>query len=220
MPLPGLSSAGMGGILPIKGIVSSTAGSTNSGTSLIINRPADWQIGDVFVAVMATRPSSSAARTWTGASGWTEHIDQNAKPSNMRVATLTAAGGEPSSYTFTCSGSEELIGQIICVRGYSYDVVGASVATLSDVGNVAMTGVTLAGGLLFAAVVSEVAIASYPTIDPPSGMTLVRQTSANFVRLATFYKAQGAGATGTVNSAVTPDGASAQSAGILVGVTG
>lgn len=138
----------------------------------------------------------------------------------MRVARLDAGVGEPSSYTFTASATAELIAHILCFRGYAYDTIGASVATLSDSGNVAMSGITSAGGILIAAVASEIFIATPPTIGTPSGMQLVKASTSGFGYMSTFFKTISAGATGTVNSAVTVDDPGALSCGILIGLAG
>lgn len=214
--LPGMSG-GIGGTFNIKGLVHSTSGTTSSGTTVAVNRPSGYQAGDIFVAVMIA--VSGTGKTWTGDSGWTELVDQNATGHNMRVATLVAGAGEPSSYTFTASATAELIAHILCFRGYAYDTIGASVATLSDSGNIAMTGITSAGGILIAAAASQNFTPPPPTIGTPSGMQLIQQTGSNG-GLATFYKLVSAGATGTVNSAVTVDDPGALSCGILIGLSG
>lgn len=212
--LPGMSA--IGGTFTTVGLVGTKEG-TGSGT-LVINRPSGYQAGDIFVAIMAC--DAISGRTWTGDTGWSERIDQNADPHNMRVATLVAGTSEPSSYTFTeSSGLASTVGQILCFRGYSYDTIGASVATLTDSGNVAMTGITAAGGILIAAVVSQNIFDQNPTINAPSGMVQAERTNS-FISMASFYKLVGAGATGTVNSAVTVDDPGNQSSGILIGLAG
>jgi len=78
------------------------ASSTNPVTtsSITVNKPAGTQQGDLMIAVM----SASVNATFTGATGWTEVVDQAVSPS-LRVAYRYAGATEGSSYSFTSSPS-------------------------------------------------------------------------------------------------------------------
>ena len=193
--------------------VSYAAGTNVSSTSLTINRPLSLVSGDMLVAIMGSAQASPGV-TWTGAAGWLERLDQGAPPS-LRIATLTAGGSEPSSYTFTASVAAVTFGIILCTRNTQWDVLG-SIATLSSSGNLTMTGVTSAGGILIAAVASDDgAPVAHST---PAGMqvTTTEIPATNIGGISAFYGNVLAGATGTRTSAISNN--SNESSGILLGL--
>lgn len=101
-------------------IASATTQNTSGGNTLVINKPTGTQDGDLMIAFMS---SSSTDSTWTGATGWTEVIDQGSTP-NLRIA-YKIASSEGSSYTFTLSSNSTLSGSILTYRTTSYDAIGS-----------------------------------------------------------------------------------------------
>lgn len=194
-------------------LVSAASGGGVFSASLTITKPSGLRSGDVLVAIMAVG-GTAGATTWTGATGWTERVDQGAEPS-LRVATLTAGGSEPASYTFTASRSAtNLFGIILCVRNAQWDVIG-SIATQYGAGALAIGGVTSAGGVLIAAVASYAG--TPPTHSTPTGM-LLAATEAGFFQggISAFFQDVQVGATGTRTSTV--GGAAADTGGVLIGL--
>lgn len=118
--LPSGSATPTGAIVRVN---SESTHNTTTSSSLVISKPAGVVEGDLMLAFMST--SGTTARTWTGASGWTEVADQNAYP-NLRVAYKIATSSEPSSYTFTASTSTTyLAGGILALRNATYAGVGS-----------------------------------------------------------------------------------------------
>lgn len=92
----------------------------SAGTSLVINKPAGTQEGDLLVAVM----SCAGGVSWTGDTDWTEVADLAGTPS-LRIAYKVAGASEPASYTFTASGSQTLSGGIMTWRNAGWDTIGS-----------------------------------------------------------------------------------------------
>ncbi len=106
-------------------IASASTQNTATGATLVVNKPSGTLQGDLMVAVMAGGTGSTT--TWTGDTGWTEVADLNTKPS-LRLAYKVAGSSEPSSYTFTASGSgNNNSGCILTYRNAAYDTIGAFV---------------------------------------------------------------------------------------------
>lgn len=190
--------------------ISYSSGEGYLSTSLVINKPSGVLSGDLLVAAMV-------GSTFTGASGWTEKIDQGAAPA-LRIATLTAGGSEPSSYTFTAASGVNTVGQIICLRNAQFDVLGASVTTLSGDGNLVITAVTSAGGIILAFVATDSASSTIGHTTP-SGMTLINTKTHSVVGypvLSSFVQEVASGSTGTRTS--TTSGTTTTNGGILMGV--
>ena len=196
------------------GFQSYASGTVTNSASLVINKPTGTVSGDTLVAVMADQNGS----TWTGASGWTERVDQGASP-GFRVAMLTAGGSEPSSYTFTSSiGITISEGMILCFRGFQYDTIGGAVSTLSGDGTLAISGITAAGGILLALAASNQASGSIAHTTPTGFVKVATSISSptTSVGVSAFYKQVAAGATGSVSTDVS--GTTVDSGGILLGL--
>lgn len=194
---------------------SSASAEVTFATGLTINKPSGVVSGDTLVAIVA-----GGGVTWTGDTGWTEAIDQGALP-GIRVAYKTAGGSEGASYTFTGSSSSTKFGIILCYRGVSWDVIGASVTTLTGDGALAISGVTSGAGtddgVLLAAVASFDTVTA--THSVPSGMRLIasHRESVNNRLLSIFAQTISGGATGTRSSTI-GGGTSSDNGGILIGL--
>lgn len=211
MPLPGMMGV-MGGFSQPTVLQSFSTASTGNTTTVEVTKPTGTVAGDILVAVMSS--STSLASTWTGDTGFTEIIDENAAP-NLRAAYLVAGASEPASYTFTITNSGEKVAHILCFRGYQYDVASASVTTLSGAGDLNIAGITLVGGVLIA--VAATRAAGAVTHSTPTGFALVATTPAGTAAfISTFWKLADAGATGTVTSAM--GGSATSNGGILIGL--
>lgn len=99
-----------------------TQTTTGSTATIDVSKPAGTIEGDLMIMVGAT---GSAARTWTGDTGWTEVADQNAIP-NLRVAYKVAGASEPATYTFTINSATTngISAAILTYRGAAYDTIG------------------------------------------------------------------------------------------------
>lgn len=204
----------MGTLRDRMSVLSSATATASASTSLAINKPAGVVSGDFLVAFMASNNFSNL--TWTGDTGWTERVDQNTSLPRLRVATLTAGGSEPSSYTFTASASSVLTGMIIAIRGAQYDTIGASVSIRAGTGSLSISGVTSAGGILLALCAVANDAVSNGTFSTPSGMSVIGSLQAR-ATIKAFWENVAAGSTGS--RATTVGGTSIGSAGgILLGV--
>lgn len=210
--LPGIGSlVGIGKALNY--LVSATSAEKGfAGTSLVINKPSGTTSGDTLVALM----SGTSATTWTGDTGWTERLDE-AAGGGLRIAELTAGGSEPSSYTFTASGAGVAIGQIICLRGVSFDTIAGATTAITGNGNIAMSAITSAGGIILALVATENQSGTI-THSTPSGMYKIAtsiNSTASRPAVSSFWQNVDAGSTGTRTTTVS--GAADGSSGILIG---
>jgi hypothetical protein len=211
--LPGMSS--IGGFVASEPyfLQSYTQGTANISASLTINKPVGTISGDFLIGTMA----SQSGNTWTGASGWTERIDQGVAPTG-RAATLVAGGSEPSSYTFTDGTASISVGMVLCFRGLQYDTIGGAASTLTGDGTLNITGITSAGGIIIAIVWSNDASGSIAH-STPSGFAKIATAISSpntFVGVSAFYKQVSAGATGTVGINIT--GTTGENAGVLLGL--
>lgn len=145
------------------------------GTSVTVNVPTGTTNGDVLVAtlfcwVTPNTPSGLTlvhARDWTPPDGYTRH---------MRIY-LRVANNEPTSYTFTTSEPEELLGSISVWRGVNnttpidVDVVSAhSSSKVTEIVAPSFTTVTDGCEILMIATVMDDSAGGVP-ITPPSGYT-------------------------------------------------
>lgn len=188
-------------------------GATNTNT-LVISKPTGTQQYDLMIAVMAI--GFASALTWTGDTGWTEILDQNASP-DLRIAYKVAGASEGSSYTFTCSSSvTALTGCILTYRGADYDAIG-TIGTAASGGNCTAGAVTASSDnsiLLAAFAINAIGGITFPT---PSGMSLVTEyTGANQGDWAIFSQAVNTGSSGT--KSCDPSGASGAVSGVLLSI--
>lgn len=85
--------------------------------SLTITKPAGTVNGDVLIASIA---ASSSTATITPPSGWTlvnSATQSNTNPSKLSTYSLAAGASEPASYTWTASGSPDVVGSIAAFSG-------------------------------------------------------------------------------------------------------
>ncbi len=146
--------------------VSNTSNSTN-GTTLVIAKPSlpnPVIEGDLMIAVMAC---DTNARTWTGDTGWTEVADQGADP-DLRIAYKVAGATEPSSYTFTLSGSQKTTGCILAYRYAAYDTIAGSFTTAASPLLLSSVSPSLSQSILLAAGARS---ATSITLGTPTSMT-------------------------------------------------
>lgn len=96
---------------------------TVAGTTLVLNRPAGTNEGNLMLAIYC---DDGAIGTWTPDTGWTEIIDHGVgtRPS-FGIAYKIAGASEPSSYTFTSINSRRFGGAILTFGGAAYDVIGS-----------------------------------------------------------------------------------------------
>ena len=193
--------------------------SSNSffGSLLFTGAPTGTKSNDLLVAVMYTPP----AATWTGASGWTERVDQGVAPS-LRVATLQVGTNVPSTFTFSYTGgSSYAAGIMLCIRGGVWDSISA-ISTLTGDGSLAVGGVTSAGGILIAAAAAADSISPGGAFTTPSGMTNTATVNGGGTgngAIAAWYQSVVPGATGTRTTTISNSNAGAN-AGVLISIGG
>ncbi|MCA8965980.1 MAG: Ig-like domain-containing protein, partial [Planctomycetes bacterium] len=97
---------------------SAASGGANTGVlSLTINTPADREVGDLLLAVVAIRPYTAAV---TPPSGWTlvRRVDNsNSADHSLLIYRRAVAADEPTDHTFTFSASTGSAGGISCFSG-------------------------------------------------------------------------------------------------------
>lgn len=170
--------------------------------------PSDGNVNDLLI-VFGGMDRTAGGSLWTEA-GWTERLDQNARPSLMVATKVDASGSDAVSGT----NSPAAVGhtQMARYRFATYDTIGA-VATLSGSGTLNVPSITSAGGEVLLWVYSEDEGATIPT---PSGWTLIRQdNSLSSGTSSLFRKVVVPGATGVVSVSVTATGTCG---GVLVGI--
>ena len=143
----------------------SAAGSTASGTTVVVNKPTGTVDGDLMVALIANGVNGS---TITGPAGWTV---REAKTTFRNFTVLTkVAASEGGNYTFTVSaGGAQALGGVIAsysgATGYDVSAQGAqATSTTHDAPSVTAAG---AGEMLICGVVGTGGV----TYTPPGDMT-------------------------------------------------
>jgi hypothetical protein len=198
--------------------VAYTSSSTDfAGSLLFTSAPTGTKSNDLLVAVMY----SPAAATWTGASGWTERVDQGVAPS-LRVATLQVGATVPSLISFSYTGGSSDVGGImLCIRGGVWDSISA-ISTRTGDGSLAVGGVTSAGGVIIAAAAAASGSPGGAAFTTPSGMTntatIFGGSSADGA-IAAWYQSVVPGATGTRTTTISNSNAGAN-AGVLISIGG
>lgn len=208
MPLPGIS--GQGRAVGGAGLIGYATATANLSTSLIINKPGGTIENDLIVAVL----ESVNGQTWTGASGWTEVLDQ-AVGNGIRVAYKVAGASEGANYTFTSSGSDYLVGIILTYRGFTYDTIG-SAATRSGDGALSVPAITSAGGIVLVAVATSDVGGTHSTPTGTSLIATVKNTGFE-PHISVFAKAVYSGSTGAISSTI-GGGTSTNANGVQVGI--
>ena len=140
--------------------------------SLIVNRPAGTQVGDVMIAAIGVRPSGA---TITAPAGWTliRRTNQGATNS-LAQATYwkVVAAGEPASYTWTLPNTHTgAAGGIMAFYG-----VNAAAPVDVENGQINATGLNVTAPSVtttrqYDMIVTTHTISSSTTFTPPGGMT-------------------------------------------------
>ncbi len=148
----------------------SAAYATNNATNttLVVPRPATVTTGDLLLASIAIRGTS----TITAPAGWTL-IRNDVNGNNLRHATWWrfAAAGDPASWTWTFSAGRLAAGAI-----HAYGGVAATnpIDTSSGIANASSTSLTATGVTTTTAddrLVAFYSMTTSATITPPAGMT-------------------------------------------------
>lgn len=208
MPLPGIS--GQGRAVGGPGLVGYATGTAILSSSLIINKPGGTIENDLMIAIV----ESVNGQTWTGASGWTEVLDQ-AVGNGLRVAYKVAGASEGSSYTFTSSANDYIVGLILTYHGFTYDTIG-SAATRSGDGALSVPAITSAGGIVLVAVATSDLGGTHST---PTGTVLVAtvKMTGSEPHISVFAKAVYSGSTGASSSTI-GGGTTTNANGVQVGI--
>jgi uncharacterized repeat protein (TIGR01451 family) len=140
--------------------------------SLIVNRPAGTQVGDVMIAAVAVRPSGA---TITAPAGWTliRRTNQGATNSQAQATyRKVVAAGEPANYTWTLPNTHTgAAGGIMAFYGVNAAApVDVENGQLNGSGlNVIAPSVTTTRA--YDMIVTTHSISSSTTFTPPGGMT-------------------------------------------------
>lgn len=175
-------------------VASANTQNSAASTSLVVNKPAGTQAGDLMVAVMAGGTSSGF--TWTGDTGWNELADQSSKPS-LRLAYKVAGSSEPASYTFTATANQTLAGCILTYRNAAYDTIGTFLTATTP-----MPAPSISPSANYSMLIGAFANgATSTTCSTPPGMTArVTDNDATTPSYLVAEEIVAAGATGTRTS--------------------
>jgi len=193
--------------------VSTINGSTTAVRNLTLSASANGQAGDLLLEFCGAKHTAGLTvnPNWDGINiGWTEVIDQNAKP-NIEVAwKLDGSGSDVSSVQTSVQAA---VFGVLSTRWRfaAYDTIGA-IATIVADGNLVMPSITAVGGVLLAFMFADNAA----TLGTPTGFNdVVSGTWGSGVSgWKLCQKPIGGGATGTATSAVS--GLSGTAGGVLV----
>lgn len=179
--------------------------------------PAGVVAGTLLIATMNIADfTAPGAKTWTGGTGWTELLDQNARP-NLRVAYKVAGSGEANP-TFTHTGTDGDSYACVSIWAFNraaYDTIG-TIATSTDNGTISYNSITSAGGIVIAVIASGEDTAT-PTYGTPSGFTAQAQVNYGRAHQRGYYKAFAAGSVSGLSSTISGFSGSYNS-GVLIGV--
>ncbi|MDX1491269.1 MAG: hypothetical protein R3332_08280 [Pseudohongiellaceae bacterium] len=161
-------------------------------SSLSLSVPSGVELGDLLVAVMCCGDD----RDWgTHASFSLRAINTSNYP-GLCVQTRVASASEPGSYSFTASGSSDLVGFMILIKGGVWDTAGSVVFTDNDSNDVVAESIVVAsaGSLLLAPVATR-----FGDFASTEGMELLlSEVDGNRPNLQIFYEeGLDAGASGT-----------------------
>jgi hypothetical protein len=191
------------GINDIPSFISFASAFSGIGDAVTINAPSDNMSGDILVAVLV----NDVGGTWNTASGFTEQVDND-----VCIQTLITGSSEPSTYTFSCSGTDgnRQRGVIARFRNGTYNSIGS----VDKTSPFAASGITMTNaGLLLGAIVIYSDASESVTL--PTSMTTIYNSSASTVTIALGYEVVASGATGTRTFTTTD---STASAAVLLGL--
>jgi hypothetical protein len=154
------------GAITVVGSTSDGASTARSGITL--TRPAGTAAGQVMVAAVSLNDDATVSAAPTG---WTLVREDSVNPIRQVVYVRVIGGTEPSSYTWTLSGSRRVAGGITAYSGVDTTTpVDTSAASLNPSGtSVAAPSITTTRD--GAMVVELVAVNAEGTVTPPDGMT-------------------------------------------------
>ena len=153
--------------------VSFSTGTAGSGSSVTVNAPASIAAGNLLVAVYSV--GTGTANTFTPPTGWTQVANHSGSgvAFGTLIATKTATGSEPTSYTFSQlagAGQSVTVGQYKGVSSVDVDGFADSVAGSSTASTPSVTPAK-SGEMLAAVFVTSInTFLSTPT--SPAGLTL------------------------------------------------
>lgn len=172
-------------------IVSATsAGTTSNASSFNTTLPADAEVGDLIVVVVAM--SSGGNYTATGPAGWTKVLDTGANPSTAIFWKIAVSGDAGSTVTFTFSNTANGFARsTLLFRNAKFDTIG-SVGTSSGTATVTAPAIAAAKGILFALFRNQNAGRTFAT---PAGMASATRTGTG-TTIDIFQEAVISGSTG------------------------
>lgn len=105
---------------------SSKTQNTSSGTSLVLNRPANTTSNDIMVAFCMTAGGTTTG--WTGPAGWNEVLDSSSGRPINGIYYKIANTSEANSYTFTTAQSRPTSGAILTYRNGNFEGISTLAA--------------------------------------------------------------------------------------------
>lgn len=152
---------------------SASYGRIASGTALAVTVPAGVADGDLLVAFVGLRPTRSIS---AAPAGWTERFVSVGSGSAPGIACYTkTAAGEPGSYTWTTSASDQGTVSIAAYSGAVVGAVGTAASAFSN--NPTISGVTSPSGNSVWVAAVMAAWQTFTVSDGAAGGWTTRQTS-------------------------------------------
>ena len=157
---------------------STTAGGNNgSDTTIVLNKPAGIQAGDVLIAAVAVR----GVPTVTAPTGWTL-IRSDSNGSSMKTLSYwrVATSSEPANWTWSFSSARAAAGTITAYTGVNTSNpvdVHSGFANTTDSTQILAPSVTTTG--VNERLIGIFSIMKVTAIAPPTGMQELAETSAN-----------------------------------------
>ena len=197
--------------------------SSTTGSSLSITLPTGTQAGDLIIAVLTG--ASSGSCVWTLTSGWTSGFTSS---NALAVYYRYAIAGEPSSYTFSMTGSTGGSGYLLSYRQASAHVFAGSYSsgtTLAAITTTVNNSIILAaarhgisGSTVTITTSGYTTIDSYSGTSPGMGSTVASKTLATAGSSGTATVAYGgAGSGGGILFSIRPIAINLQATGGIGG---
>lgn len=159
-------------VTALTGAGNATTSTNVSGTTCVLNSPANAAVGDVLIAVAMSQYNGTAV-TWTPATGWTEVMHTTTGRSigifYRVIADASALSGLQSTHTFSTTGAtaQRTVGYLFRIRGA--DLTNPILSPVSTVLTGTTAGVTIptfttaaAGAVIGWATTNSTSGASYP----------------------------------------------------------
>lgn len=176
MPLPGLMRKNAV-MLPV--FVASSGAYAGSSPSVVFNKPAGVQPGDLMIAVIAANGTGSPT-----IAGWTLQYSSTPSP-YFYVFSKVAGGSEPANYTFNLGFTPDIVVNCLAYRGGMavFDQVGVRDTGVTANPATAPSITTSNQGVLIAAFAAQ---ANTTVSVGPSGMTSRSITSGGGYSLTLY----------------------------------